>query len=372
MTPVFAGSINRTLTGSHQRCARSGFNMPFEFSEISSFIIPISIILGWVVVGAVFQKIIFSRIIKLAHKKDWEGDNAIKRPLKGMILLWSFIAGIYSALPSIPLSVKLSNMFQKALLIAVIFSTTWILAKIAVGLVKIYTNKTEGALISTTIFTNLARILIFIVGGLIILQTLGISITPIITALGVGGIAIALALQDTLSNLFSGFYILISRQVRAGDYVKLDTGYEGYVVDISWRNTTLRALSNNIIIVPNSKLASAITTNYNLPERELSVRVQVGVGYDSDLEHVEKVTVEVAKEVMEEIVGDKLSFEPFIRYHTFADFSINFNVIMRGREFVDQYILTHELVKKLHKRYKKEGIEIPFPIRTVHMKETKP
>ncbi|MEW6615079.1 MAG: mechanosensitive ion channel family protein [Thermodesulfobacteriota bacterium] len=346
--------------------------MSFEFSKISSFIIPISIILGWVLAGVILQKIIFSRIIKLAHKTKWEGYNVVIEPLKGMILLWFLIAGIYSALPSIPLSAKLSNMFQKVLLIVVIFSITWVLAKIAVGVVKIYTNKTEGALISTSIFTNVARILIFIVGGLIILQTLGISITPIITALGVGGIAIALALQDTLSNLFSGFYIIASRQVKAGDYIKLDTGNEGYVVDINWRNTTLKALPNNIIIVPNSKLASAITTNYNLPERELSVRVQVGVSYDSDLEHVEKVTIEVAKEVMEDIVGNELSFEPFIRYHTFADFSINFTVIMRGREFIDQYILTHELVKKLHKRYKKEGIEIPFPIRTVHMKETKP
>lgn len=346
--------------------------MSFEFSKISPFIIPISVLLGWVVVGVVLQKIIFSRIVKLAHKTKWEGYNVVIEPLKGMILLWSLIAGIYSALPSFPLAVKLSDLLQKLLLIAVIFSITWVLAKIAVGVVKIYTNKTEGALISTTIFTNLTRILIFIWGGLIILQTLGISITPIITALGVGGIAVALALQDTLSNLFSGFYILASRQVRTGDYVKLGTGDEGYVVDIGWRNTTLRALSNNIIIVPNSKLASAITTNYNLPERELSVRVQVGVSYDSDLDHVEKVTVEVAKEVMEEIVGDELSFEPFIRYHTFADFSINFNVIMHGREFTDQYTLTHELVKKLHKRYKKEGIEIPFPIRTVHIEETTP
>ncbi|MFH1625075.1 MAG: mechanosensitive ion channel family protein, partial [Pseudomonadota bacterium] len=225
--------------------------------------------------------------------------------------------------------------------------------------------------VSTTIFTNLTRILIVIIGVLIVLQTLGVSITPIITALGIGGLAVALALQDTLSNLFSGFYILISRQVRVGDYVKLGTGEEGYVVDITWRNTTLRALPNNIIMVPNSKLASAITTNYNLPEKELSVRVQVGVSYDSDLEHVEKVTIEVAKGVMQDIVGDVISFEPFIRYHTFADFSINFTVIMRAKEFVDQYSMKHEFVKRLHKRYREEGIEIPFPIRTVHMKDKK-
>jgi small-conductance mechanosensitive channel len=209
------------------------------------------------------------------------------------------------------------------------------------------------------------------IGVLIMLQSLGISITPIITALGVGGLAVALALQDTLSNLFSGLQILISRQLRPGDYIRLDTGEEGYVADITWRNTTIRALPNNMIVVPNAKLASSIiVTNYYMPEQEMSVLVQVGVAYESDLEKVEKVTIEVAKEVMKEVPGGVPEFEPFTRYHTFADFSINFSVILRAKEVVDQYLIKHEFVKRLHRRYLKEGIQIPFPIRTIHMKES--
>ena len=151
--------------------------------------------------------------------------------------------------------------------------------------------------------------------------------------------------------------------------MRLETGEEGYVIDITWRNTTIRALPNNIIIVPNSKLASAVIVNYYLPQREMAVLVQVGVSYDSDLEEVERVTVEVAKEVMREVEGGVPEFEPFIRYHTFADFSINFTVILRAREFVGQYLIKHEFIKRLHKRYQQEGIEIPFPIRTVYMKD---
>jgi small-conductance mechanosensitive channel len=270
---------------------------------------------------------------------------------------------------SIPLNPTLLNLAQKALLVIVIFSVTVVLARLAVGFINLYTKRAEGVLPSTTIFINLTKLLIFLIGVLIILQSLGISITPILTALGVGGLAVALALQDTLSNLFAGLHIIASKQVKTGDYIRLDTGEEGYVTDITWRNTTIRALPNNMIVVPNSRLASAIITNYYQPEREMTVRIDVGVSYDSDLAKVEKITMEVAREVIKEIPGGVTKFEPFIRFHTFADSSINFTVFLRAKEFVEQYPLKHEFIKRLHERYQKEGIEIPFPIRTVYMKE---
>ncbi len=240
----------------------------------------------------------------------------------------------------------------------------------AVGLVELQSRKGKGALPSTSIFTNLARVAVLAIGVLIILQSLGISITPILTALGVGGLAVALALQETLANLFAGLHILVSRQVRPGDYIQLDSGEAGYVTDINWRNTTIRALPNNMVIVPNAKLASAIITNFHQPEQEMSFLVEVGVSYDSDLKQVERVTVEVAREVLKEVQGGVPTFEPVIRYHTFADSSINFAVHLRAREFVDQYLVKHEFIKRLHERFQREKIEIPFPIRTVHMKQT--
>ena len=124
-------------------------------------------------------------------------------------------------------------------------------------------------------------------------------------------------------------------------------------------------LPNNVVLVPNAKLAQAIVTNYYLPDRELAVLVEVGVDYDSDLTQVERVTCEVAKDTLEHVPGGASDFDPFIRYHTFADSSINFTVILRGREFVDQYLIKHEFIKRLHARFDREGIVIPFPIRTV-------
>ena len=94
------------------------------------------------------------------------------------------------------------------------------------------------------------------------LNAVGVSITPIITALGVGGLAMALALQDTLSNLFAGIHILAEHTIRIGDFIRLETGQEGYVEDISWRTTRIRMLPNNMVIVPNSKLAQSVVVNY--------------------------------------------------------------------------------------------------------------
>ena len=137
---------------------------------------------------------------------------------------------------------------------------------------------------------------------------------------------------------------------------------------MTWRLTTVRQLPNNMVVIPNTKLAQAIVINYNLPEKEMSLRFQVGVSYDSDLEHVEEVTVDVARQVLQEISGGVPQFDPFIRFHTFDDFSINFTAILRIKEFHDKYVIQHEFVKALHRRYKEEGIEIPFPIRTLHSK----
>jgi len=127
-------------------------------------------------------------------------------------------------------------------------------------------------------------------------------------------------------------------------------------------------MSNNMIIVPNSKLATAIITNFNLPKGDLSVLVQVGVSYGSDLEQVERISIEVGREVMTEFPGGVPEFEPTVRYQTFGDSSINFNVVLRAKAFADQYLIKHEYIKRLKRRFDSEGIEIPFPIRTVYLK----
>ncbi len=333
---------------------------------IFKYLVPIIILTSSVVIGFICQVVVFGWLKSLAKKTKWRGDEIIIHALQGWVVLWFLIAGLSIAIPRVITDPQALFIVSKILLVVTIFSITAVIANIAVGFVDLVSMGIKEAIPKTTILTNITRVFILLTGILIILHSLGISIAPILAGLGIGGLAVALALQDTLSNLFAGLQIIISRQVKPGDYVKLATGEDGYVEDITWRNTTIREFSNNLIIIPNAKLAQTIVKNYHLPEKGMAVLIQVGVGYDSDLEKVEKVVIEVARETLREVPGGVKDFEPFIRYHTFGDFSIQFAVILRVEEFANQFLVKHEFIKRLHKRFKQENITIPFPMRTVY------
>jgi small-conductance mechanosensitive channel len=298
-------------------------------------------------------------------------DDVIMQTIKGPFVILSLMLGLYFALQFSKLPENIVQVMSKSILILGIISVVLALANLLSGIIKIYASRIDSALPVTSLTQNIARIFVFSIGALIILNSLGVSITPILATLGVGGLAVALALQDTLSNLFAGFHITVAKQIRVGDYVKLETGEEGYVVDINWRSTKVKMLLNNLVLIPNDKLNKAIVINYNLPDKEMAVLVDLGVHYKSDLDKVERVTCEVAKTVMAEVSGGVTYFEPFIRFNVFGDSSIKFTVILRAKEFVDQYLIKHEFIKRLHKRYIQEGINIPYPIRTINYEQGK-
>ncbi len=346
-------------------------NLSIPVELLLEYMIPSGIFIATLIAGLILRKVIFTRVAKWAEHTKGQVDDIILEAIKSPFVIWFVILGIYFALESSKLPQNVVAIANKLLLALGVFSITLVLANISSRLIKVYSSRVESALPVTSLTQNISRIIVFSIGILIILNSLGISITPILATLGVGGLAVALALQDTLSNLFSGFHITIARQIRIGDYVKLDTGEEGYVTDINWRSTKIRMLPNNVVLVPNEKLTKAIVTNYYLPDKEMAVLVDIGVHYNSDLKKVEKVTCEVGKQVMKEVQGGVAEFDPFIRYHTFADFSVNFTVILRAKEFVDQYLIKHEFVKRLHERYAREGINIPYPIRAINYEQEK-
>lgn len=334
---------------------------------ISAGLVPLAFLITGILVGLIVEKLVLSRLHGIGRKAGWRGIDIIISASRGVVVVWFAIGGLYGATFHLPAGHDLLVILWKILLFGAILSVTVALSRIADGFVRLY-SETTGGILPSTIFSNITRIAVYIIGILVALQSLGISVAPILTALGVGGLAVALALQDTLSNLFSGIHILLSKQVRRGDYVRLSPTEEGYITDISWRNTTIRAMSNNMIIVPNSKLATAIITNFDLPDGQLSVLVQVGVSYGSNLDQVEKISIEVGRDLMADYPGGVPEFVPFVRYHTFGDSSINFDVVLRAKAFADQFMIRHEYIKRLKRRFDEEGIEIPFPIRTVYLK----
>jgi len=333
---------------------------------LTAYVVPtlIIIIVGGVV-GLVVDRVVVSRVRSASARQGWRGGEATARALAGTPALLGLITGAWIATDGLDLTDRASRYVSTALHLAAILVLTIVAARLAGALTRLYTSREDAIVPSSSIFVNLVRIFVVAVGVLVALTALGVEIGPLLAALGVGGLAVALALQDTLSNLFSGLQLIGSKQLTPGEFIALETGEEGYVEDMTWRFTTIRQISNNLVVVPNAKLASSRIINYHRPVHEMSVVVPVGVAYGSDLEQVERVTLEVAAEVIDRVEGGIEGFEPLVRFHTLGDSAVEFNVVLRTKEITNQHVLRHAFIKALIARYAEEGIEVPFPQRTV-------
>ncbi|MFF0061279.1 mechanosensitive ion channel family protein [Streptomyces sp. NPDC005279] len=321
------------------------------------------------IAAALLLLVILKWLGERAGRTRWSGDDILVDALRALAPWAAITGGLAIAASVLPLNARVGRNVTMTLTAVLIMAATLTAARIVAGMVQAVAQSRSGVAGSATIFVNITRVVVLAMGFLVVLETLGVSIAPLLTALGVGGLAVALALQDTLANLFAGVHILASRTVQPGDYIRLSSGEEGYVVDINWRNTVVRQLSSNLVIIPNTKLSGTNMTNFHRPDQQMTLNVQVGVGYDSDLDHVERVTTEVVESVMADIVGALPDHEPAVRFHTFGDSRINFTVILGVGEFSDQYRIKHEFIKRLHRRYRAEGISIPAPTRTIAVQQ---
>ncbi|MFC1594234.1 mechanosensitive ion channel family protein [Candidatus Omnitrophota bacterium] len=340
---------------------------------ISALIYAPVVYLVWVTVLLIVKKIVFAGVARVAKKTSTRIDDIFLSALNLPVVLLIFVSGavVLERIAPISKEAELTTYFIAGLKATTIVAVIIFFDRLLRNLILFYSHKIDVLSTSKGVAQGVIRVIVFGLGLMILLDSFGVSITPIIASLGIGSLAVALALQPTLENFFSGIQIMADRPIRVGQFIKLDSGEEGYVHKIGWRSTWVRVLPNNMVVMPNKLVVNAKILNYYYPDQEMAVLVQVGVHYESDLKHVEKVTMEVGKEVMNSIKGGCPDFNPFIRYHTFSDFSINFTVILRCKEFVDNYMIKHEFIKALHERYAKEGICIPYPIRAINYDQEK-
>ncbi len=337
---------------------------------LHNYIVPLFLAVVIIVALCLVRTIAFRLLHRWATKTDTKFDDIIIQSVKFPSLFWCIAIGIYVGIGVSDLSEKYVLYATKAIYIVLIFSVTLATANLSGKIFRNYLQVSNLPIPTTGLFYGLLKGTILVIGILIILSVLGISITPLITALGVGGLAVALALQDTLANLFAGLHILVEKSIRVGDFIRLETGQEGFVEDITWRTTRIKMLPNNMVVIPNSKLAQSIVTNYHLPEKKMAVRIPVSVSYNSDPDHVEKVLLDVVSGAVGKIEGLLQEPEPMVRFIPgFGDSSLDFTVVCHVREFTDQFVVEHELRKLIFKRFRAEGIEIPFPQRVVHLKQ---
>lgn len=329
-------------------------------------VLALGILVGWVL-----DRVVRVWLQRWARTTHWHGDEIILAAVRGLTWLWVSLVGLHVASGLAPIHERLHDIVGRAVEIAFIVSATVALSRIATSVFGLYSQRLAfkgGA----SVVTLLIRIVLFTVSGLVILQTEGISITPVLTALGVGGLAVALALQDTLGNIFAGINTLMAGQIRPGDFIKIDGENEGHVIDVGWRNTSIRTGANNLVVVPNKKLGESVVVNYSKPEASLSLAVPVGVAYDSDLDRVEQVLLRIGDGVAATAPGIIRDPPPVVRFAAFADSSIEARLILRVDSIENFYVVRHLAIKAIHAGFREAGISIAFPTRTLVMPEGAP
>jgi small-conductance mechanosensitive channel len=321
--------------------------------------------------GALVAALLFRSALFAGLRRFTRGDavSAFVSAMRMPSVLWCIVLALAVSVEVAELPTRLARQVSLVLQAAIILSVTITLAHVLSSLVRAAGERRALGVGVTGWATGSVRLVVTIIGLLVLLSSLGIQITPILTALGVGGLAVALALQDTLQNLFAGMHLLADKPIRVGDYVKLGDGEEGYVVDVGWRSTRLRMLQNSVIIVPNHKVAQSTITNYDLPDSRVALRIRVAVGHGEDPDHIERLLLEEATRGIGHVPGLLADPKPSaMLIPGFGDSSLDFTLVCHVASFVDQFEVQHQLRKRVLARLREESIEMPYPSRTVYVR----
>lgn len=338
----------------------------------NEYLTSLAIFSAFFILGAVFHFVLKGFFRKITARTKTDLDDKIFGIIAMPVFVMINLAGVYLSLHSLSFLEQFSGAIDDFFFVVYVLIVS-LTAGSVVALVfgRIVTSHT-GMDKAPGLLVKIINVVIFIVALLVILSHFNVDVTAAAAALGLGGIAIGLALQGTLTNFFSGLHIVTDRPMKVGDYIELDgTEIRGFVEDIGWRSTRVRTWQDNTVVIPNNRLAESVITNVEMPQSESNVKVDCGVGYGSDLAKVESVVLDVAREVQSSVKGAVRGFEPTVRFTKFGDSNIDFFVILRVSEFPEKFYVRHEFIKALKARFDKEGIEISWPVRKIYQADSK-
>ena len=329
---------------------------------------------------ALISRLLIRIFLKRIRRRDDPGIpeiilESMRGPFGFFLVITGLLIGYLLAIGiENPILAQLSDTKELAIKIwkvSVILTATFTVAHVVDRLIDWYllniAESTETK-IDDTLLPTLRRVLpitIYAAGALVAIDSVGVSISPILAGLGIGGLAVALAVQPTLSNFFAGTYVVTEGELKEGDFIELEGGPSGYVEDVGWRSTKIRSRFNNLVIIPNSRMAESIVTNYFSPTPAMNVIVTCGVSYDANLEDVERFSVEEAEAVINDSDQAIKDVEPFFGFSNFGDSNIDFFVFLQAIDRTGTFTLKSELIKRIHERFNVEGIEINYPVRKI-------
>jgi len=342
------------------------------------------LILAGFVTLAILLRVILAILTKRADKDNADRlllvvINSIKGPVVLLVVTLGLLFG-YFTLSRIEEGIFTSlngtgeyafQLWQVATILIATFTTSHLADRTIRWYLRNVAMNTATTLDDTLlpIFRRVLPLTVYAIGGLVAIDNLGVSISPILAGLGIGGLAVALAVQPTLSNFFAGTYVVTEGELKTGDFIELDGGPSGYVESVGWRSTKIRTRFNNLVIIPNSRMAESIVTNYFSPTPAMNIIVTCGVSYESDLSQVETIALEEAASLIKESSHSVKNVDPFFGFSNFGDSNIDFYIFLQAVDRQGTFTLKSELMKRIHARFASEGIEINYPVRKLVMPE---
>ncbi|MFY8001880.1 MAG: mechanosensitive ion channel family protein, partial [Candidatus Kapaibacteriota bacterium] len=341
----------------------------------------IAISIAALILGVALRWITGKWLVRMAAKSENHYDDILVDALRRSILYVVLLTGLNIALRELPRAKVIMPYARPILTASFIVLLAYILAKVLKMLVRIRAEHEHSRVAAVSLTRRAIEIVVYTVASVMVLRSFGVDIAPIITALGVGGLAVALALQETLANLFAGIYITLADQIRLNDYIRMSDGFEGYVRDIGWRNTTIETQELNAVIIPNSKLSQAIVINYNLPSEIQYLLLTFGVHHNTDPQLVEDVLLGMvhdygyasreeafnAEATDGKIRGLLFAPEPIVRFREFGEFTLNFRFFVAVSHFDLQFEARSNVMKQIYYAFKRAGIVVPMPIRALQI-----
>jgi len=329
-----------------------------------------------IVAAFVFHKLIFPLIVRFTHRTPTDLDSRLVKSVRWPTTLGFVVLGAYLAF-TVPLDLTESQQSQvdtvgQALGVMIVITVVvgllsnaidWYLASLATSATRVVDLRL------LPLIRRVGGVIIYAIGGLLLMDVLGINISPLIAGLGLGGLAVALAIQPTLANLFAGTYVMTEGVIATGDYIQLENGLKGYVVEVGWRSTRIRDWRNNLVVVPNSKFAETIITNFQQPTHAVNVYFECGTSYDSDLYRVEEICLEVMDTVVDSHPMAIKEYGKYFAFDNFGDSNVNFWLFVQATDRWGSFVVQSDMMKLLHKRFQEEGIVINYPVRTLQFPE---
>ena len=331
-----------------------------------------------ILVSALSHYVIIPLAQRLSHHTETELDDrvfrAARRPVSIIIMvLGGYLAVIIPADLTASQREVVNSLFTAAAIMSVILLIGRVLAVVLDWYIAGLDAARRGAGAHIIpMLRRLAVMAVYVIGGLLALESLGISVSPLIAGLGLGGLAVALAIQPTLANIFAGTYVMTEGVISPGDYIELQGGVAGYVIEVSWRSTRIRTWENNLVVIPNARFAETIFTNYNEPMPPVNVYLTCGVSYSSDLALVEAVSMDVMNRVLESSPHGVKEYGAYFGFDNFGESNVDFWLFVQAKDRLASFELRSALINELHGRFDEEGIVINYPVRTLQLPNDAP